>query len=139
MLKRVSSKPKTLFYQVKCINFSKINFIIFVDKTWTQDRDLDTDSLGIDSRFTNIPVDKTIGICMNKVFQSPETLDNGISKNDFLDLMKKIFLLPKNHCLHLTTSFTFRYTVLLWNPLQVQHWLAFSYHTVTKTFLINIL
>ena len=44
-------------------------------------------SLDIDTLFTNIPSDKTIDICVKKLFQTPETLVEGISKNDFRDLL----------------------------------------------------
>ena len=44
-------------------------------------------SLGVDALFTNIPLDETIDICVKKLFQTPETLIKGISKNDFRDLL----------------------------------------------------
>ena len=57
--------------------------------------------LEVDSLFTNIPLDKTIDICTSKLFQNPETLHNGISNNDFLDLLdlatKEPFFTFNNH------------------------------------------
>ena len=44
-------------------------------------------NLDIDALFTNISLDETIDICINKLFQAPEILAKGISKNDFCDLL----------------------------------------------------
>ena len=44
-------------------------------------------SSDVDSLFTNIPSDKTIDICVNKLFQNPGNLVNKISKNYFRDLL----------------------------------------------------
>ena len=41
--------------------------------------------------------------------------------------------------LNLTTSFTFKYMLLLWSPLYVQYFPTFSFHTLKKAGLINIL
>ena len=60
---------------------------IFVDKILTQDSDLYMASLNGDALFTNIPLDETVDICINKHFLNPETLVKGISKNDFRDLL----------------------------------------------------
>ena len=60
-------------------------------------------SLDVDSVFTNILLDETIDICINKPVENPESLVNGIFKNDFRDLQT---WLPKNHFLHLAKSFT---------------------------------
>ena len=43
--------------------------------------------MDVDSLFTNIPLHKIIDISTNKLFQNAETLHDGISKNDFLDLI----------------------------------------------------
>ena len=37
--------------------------------------------------FTNIPLDETIDICVEKLFKIPDTLIKGISKNDYRDLL----------------------------------------------------
>ena len=60
-------------------------------------------SLDIDTLFTNIPLDETIDICIKKLFQTPQTLVLGISKQNFCDLLN----LATNF-LHLTTSFIFK-------------------------------
>ena len=44
-------------------------------------------SLHVDRLFTNIPLDESIDTSVNKLFQNPETLVNGISKNSFSDLL----------------------------------------------------
>ena len=44
-------------------------------------------SSDIDALFTNISLDKTIDICVKKLFQTPETLVKGISKYNFRDLL----------------------------------------------------
>ena len=63
------------------------NSFTFVHEMLTQDSDLYMDSLDVDVLFTNISLDKTIDICLEKVFQAPEILVKGISKNDFRDLL----------------------------------------------------
>ena len=62
-------------------------------------------SLDVDALFTDIPLDETIDICVNKLFKTPDTLVKGISKIDFRDLL---IWLPRNHFLRLTTSFIFK-------------------------------
>ena len=44
-------------------------------------------TLDIDALLTNIQLDKTIDICVNKFFKNPEVLVKKISKNDFPDLL----------------------------------------------------
>ena len=44
-------------------------------------------SLDVDALFTNIPLDETIDICVKKLFKTPDTLVEGISKNEFCDLL----------------------------------------------------
>ena len=44
-------------------------------------------SLDIHAIFTNIPLDETTDICEKKLFKNPDTLDKGISNNDFWDLL----------------------------------------------------
>ena len=43
--------------------------------------------MDVDALITNIPLDKTIDICIIKFFQTAETLVKGISKNDLGDLL----------------------------------------------------
>ena len=44
-------------------------------------------SLDVDALINNIPLDKTIDICVKKLFKIPNTLVKGIFKNDFRDLL----------------------------------------------------
>ena len=47
-------------------------------------------SFDIDALFTNIPLDETIDICVQKLFKTSDTLIKGISKNDFRDLLNLV-------------------------------------------------
>ena len=80
----------------------------FGDEILTQDSHLRMASFNADALFTNIPLDKTIDICINSLFQTPETLVNGISKNDFHNLlnlvMKESFFTFKGY--HVCCIFT---------------------------------
>ena len=60
----------------------------FVAEIVTQDSDVDMASLGVDSFIYQHPLHQTVDICVNKLSQNPVTLVNGISKNDFRDLLK---------------------------------------------------
>ena len=53
----------------------------FTDEILTQDSGLDMVNLDVDSLFTNIILNETIDISSSKY---PETLGNGIFKNDFM-------------------------------------------------------
>ena len=82
--------PKFLFPILSDITqneFTVKDLFTFVDEISTQDSDLCMASLDVDALFTNIPSDETIDICIKKLFQTPETLVKGISKNDFRDLL----------------------------------------------------
>ena len=43
--------------------------------------------MDVDALLTNISLDETINICAKKLFKTPDTLVNGISKNGFSDLL----------------------------------------------------
>ena len=45
-------------------------------------------NLDVEVLFTNIQLDETIDICVKKLFHNPQTLVNGMPKNDFRDLIK---------------------------------------------------
>ena len=72
----------------------------FVDEILTQNSYLYMASLDVDALFTNIPLDKTIDICVKKLFKTPDALVKAISKNDFRDLLnlatKESFFIFKN-------------------------------------------
>ena len=44
----------------------------FVDKILTQNNDLYMGSLDVDALFTDIPLDQNIGICIKKLFKTPD-------------------------------------------------------------------
>ena len=50
----------------------------FVDEIFVQDNNIGMASLGVDALFTNIPLDETIDIFMNKLFPNSGTLVNNI-------------------------------------------------------------
>ena len=77
----------------------------FADEILTQNSDIYMASLDADALFTNIPLDETIDICVIKLFKTPDTLVQGISKNDFRDLLN---LAIKESFLRLATSFIFK-------------------------------
>ena len=59
----------------------------FAEEIRTQDSDYWMSSFDVDSLFTNIPLDETIGICCDKLFQS-ENIVSGLSKDQFRDLLE---------------------------------------------------
>ena len=72
--------------------------ITFVDGTLIQDSNLDVPSVDVDYLFINISLDKkTIDIYINKLFQNPETLVYGISKNAFRNFFCRQTILQTKH------------------------------------------
>ena len=65
--------------------FTVKDSFIFADEILTQNGDHYMASLDVDALFANIPLDGTIDICVKKLFKTPETLVEEISKNDFRD------------------------------------------------------
>ena len=61
--------------------------ITYKHHIFTQGSDIYMVTLDIDALLTNIQLDKTIDICVNKFFKNPEALVKKISKNDFPDLL----------------------------------------------------
>ena len=51
-----------------------ILFGVHVDEILTQYSDIDMASFCVGSLFKNIPLNESIDICINKLFQVPETL-----------------------------------------------------------------
>lgn len=83
--------------------------ITFVDGTLIQDSNLDVSSVDVDYLFINISLDKTIDICINKLFQNPETLVYGISKNAFRNFLglattKWFFAFNNNFYIHVNDN-----------------------------------
>ena len=68
------------------------------------ENNLNVASFDIDYLFTNISLDETIDICINKLFPNPESLVNGIFKNDFryllnLSIKKSFFTFNSKFCI----------------------------------------
>ena len=81
--------------------FTVKDYFTFVDEILTQISDLYMASLDVHVLFTNIPLDETTDICVEKLLKTPNTLVKGISKNDFYDL-------PDRHlATNLESFFTF--------------------------------
>ena len=57
----------------------------FAEVIVDQQHDLFMGSLGVDSLFTNIPLEETIEICTNELFKESETVE-GLSKAEFKEL-----------------------------------------------------
>ena len=67
-----------------CLDNSKC----FKDTILCQDSDLFMVSLDVESLFTNVPVEETIQIILNKIFYAPDTIFNGFNKTDFKRLLE---------------------------------------------------
>ena len=67
-----------------------------------QDPSLSMGSLDVDSLFTNIPVDETIDICINQLFENTDTVE-AFTKSELKQLL---CLARKETCLYLTVYFT---------------------------------
>ena len=64
-------------------------------------------SLDVDSLFTNIPLDETIGICVNQLFENTDTVED-FTKSE---LNSYYLWLQRSLILYLTVYFTNRLTV----------------------------
>ena len=62
--------------------FTVKDYFNFAEEIIDQQHDLFMGSLDVDSVFTNIPLEKTIEICTNKLFKESETVE-GLSKTEF--------------------------------------------------------
>ena len=67
--------------------FNVKDSFIFFDEILTQNNDLHMDSLDVDALFTNIPLEQTINIWVEKLFETQDTLVKRISKKDICDLL----------------------------------------------------
>ena len=68
--------------------YSLNNSKCFKETILCQDSDLFMVSLDVESLFTNVPVEETIQIILNKVFITPDTIFNGFNKSDFKRLLE---------------------------------------------------
>ena len=69
-------------------------------------------SLDVDSHFTNIPLDETINIIIEKLFSENETVHN-LNKDQFKYLLT---LATKESCFLFDGELYNKLTVLLWDP-----------------------
>ena len=79
--------------------YTAIDSFHFAEKICQQDSNLHMASLGVDSLFTNIPLDETIDICVDNLCNDNENTPN-IPKHDFRNLLniatKEYFILFNN-------------------------------------------
>ena len=79
--------------------FIVIDSFHFVEEICQQDSNLHMASLDVDSLFTNIPLDETINICVDNLYNDNENTPN-IPKHDFRNLLniatKESFFLFNN-------------------------------------------
>ena len=74
----------------------------FAEEICEQDPTLSMGSLDVDSLFTNIPLDETIDICINQLFENTDTVE-GIANSE---LKQMICLATACVILYLTVYFT---------------------------------
>ena len=74
----------------------------FAEDICEQDPSLSMGSLDVDSLFTNIPLDETIDICINQLFENTDTVE-AFTKSELKQLL---CLARKETCLYLTVYFT---------------------------------
>ena len=102
-----------IFSDITQNEFTVKDIFIFIDEISTQDSNVYMASLDVDALFINIPLDEIIDICINKLFQSLETLVKGISKNDFSDLLN---LVTKELCFIFSNKFYIQVdSVAMWS------------------------
>ena len=58
----------------------------FAEDTCEQDPTLSMGSLDVDSLFTSVPIDETIDICVNQLFEKTDTLE-GFAKSEIKQLL----------------------------------------------------
>ena len=79
--------------------YAVIDSFQYTEEIFQQDSSLHMNSLDADSLFTNIPLDKTIGICLGNFYNDNENAPN-ILKHDFHNLLniatKESFFMFKN-------------------------------------------
>ena len=69
-------------------NYSIKNSEHFREKILPQDSDLFMTSLDVESLFTNVPVEETIQIILDKIFTSEDTIFNNFNMTDFRKLLE---------------------------------------------------
>ena len=81
----------------------------FAEEIVEQDSEFFMGSLDVDSLFTSIPLEETINICANTLFENTEKV--GLSKIEFKELL---FLLQTNPVLFLTENSANKLMESLW-------------------------
>ena len=69
-------------------NYTFRNSEHFKEKILPQDSDLFMTSMDVESLFTNVPVEETIQIILDKIFTSPDTVFNDFNATDFKKLLQ---------------------------------------------------
>ena len=99
----------------------------FAEEICEQDPTLSMGSLDVDSFFTNIPLDETIDICINQLFENTDTVE-GITNSE---LKQIICLATTCVILYLTVYFTNK--LQQWGRLLDLPLLTHFCHTMKKT------
>ena len=99
----------------------------FAEEICEQDPTLSMGSLDVDSLFTNIPLDETIDICINQLFENTDTVE-GITNSE---LKQIICLATTCVILYLTVYFTNK--LQQWGRLLDLPLLTHFCHTMKKT------
>ena len=100
----------------------------FYEEIAEQDFEFFMVSLGVDSIFTNVLLEKTIDICTNTLFENIEKVED-LSKRKFKEFLS---LGKKYPILFLTESSTSKLMELLWDHFHVQHWLMLFLHPLKR-------
>ena len=98
----------------------------FAEEICEQDPTLSMGSLDVDSLFTNIPLDETIDICVNQLFENTDTVE-GFTKSE----LKQLLCLATKESYFIFTGLLYKQTVgvALGSPLGSSLANAFlSYH-----------
>ena len=77
----------------------------FAEEICEQDPSLSMGSLDIDSLFTNIPLDKTIDICINQLFANADTVE-GFTRSE----LKQLLCLAKKESYFIFNGFLYKQT-----------------------------
>ena len=115
--------------------FNVKDSFIFVDEILTQNNDLHMDSLDVDALFTNIPLEQTIDIWVEKLFETQDTLVKRISKNNICDLLN---LATKQSLFTFNNKFYIKIDSVAMGTLLDPIMTHISFHIMKKTGCINV-
>ena len=117
---------KFLVHKFSSITFNEFTVkdsFAFAEEIVHQDSKLFMGSLDADSLFTNIPLEETINICTNLLYNNEDVIE-GINKCDFKNLLS----LLRNLFSFLTMFSTNKRMAWPWDHLLGLLWQIFSYH-----------